>query len=81
VRETWPQAILLPSRHHLAALMAERALADGIPERIRLETPLVLGRPLPWTGERAKHWGWPNTYTYTITSQQPESQRSFPASP
>lgn len=57
VRERWPQAILLPSRHHLAALMRERALADGIPERIRLVTPLVLSRPLPWTGERAKRWG------------------------
>jgi hypothetical protein len=57
VRETWPHAILLPSRHHLAALMRERELADGIPERIRLETPLVLRRPLPWTGERAKRWG------------------------
>jgi hypothetical protein len=56
VRETWPSAILLPSRHHLAALMRERALADGIPERIRLETPIVLRRPLPWTGERAKRW-------------------------
>jgi hypothetical protein len=47
VRETWPHAILLPSRHHLAALMRERALTDGIPERIRLETPLLLIRPLP----------------------------------
>ena len=56
VRETWPHAILLPSRHHLAALMRQRALADGIPERIRLETPLALTKPLPWTGERAKRW-------------------------
>ena len=56
VRETWPGAILLPSRHHLAALMGERALADGIPERIRLETPIVLTKPLPWTGERVKRW-------------------------
>lgn len=56
VRETWPGTILLPSRHHLAALMRERALADGIPERTPLETPKLLGRPLPWTGERTKRW-------------------------
>ncbi len=57
VRETWPDAILLPSRHHLAALMRERALADGVPERVRLEIPVELARPLPWTGERTKRWG------------------------
>lgn len=56
VRETWPGAILVPSRHHLAAQMRERALADGVPERIRAEAPLALARPLPWTGERAKRW-------------------------
>ena len=56
VRETWPDAILVPSRHHLAALMRERALADGVPERVRLEAPVALARPLPWTGERAKRW-------------------------
>ena len=56
VRETWPDAILVPSRHHLAGRMRERALADGVPERIRLETPIPLGRPLPWTGERLKRW-------------------------
>jgi hypothetical protein len=57
VRETWPDALLLPSRHHLAALMRERALADGVPERIRAETPVPLVRPLPWTGERTRRWG------------------------
>jgi len=56
VRETWPDALLVPSRHHLAALMRGRALADGVPERIRLETPVELARPLPWTGERTKRW-------------------------
>jgi hypothetical protein len=35
VRETWPDAILFHSRHHLAAQMRRRALADGVPERIR----------------------------------------------
>ncbi|CAN5593060.1 hypothetical protein BH24CHL9_BH24CHL9_03280 [soil metagenome] len=57
VRETWPHVALVPSRHHLAALMRERARADGVPERVRLETPLGLARPLPWTGERTKRWG------------------------
>ena len=56
VRETWPRAILLPSRHHLAAQMRQRALADGVPERIRAEAPIPLRRPLPWTGERIKRW-------------------------
>jgi hypothetical protein len=56
VRETWPDAILVPSRHHLAAIMRERALADGAPERVRAATPDTLVRPLPWTGERAKRW-------------------------
>ena len=57
VRETWPDVILLPSRHHLAALMRDRALADGVPQRVRLEAPVELARPLPWTGERTKRWG------------------------
>jgi hypothetical protein len=56
VRETWPGAILMPSRHHLAAQMRERALADGVPERIRADEPIPLDRPLPWTGERTKRW-------------------------
>jgi len=56
VRETWPDAVLVPSRHHLAALMRERAVADGVPERVRAETPVELRRPLPWTGERTKRW-------------------------
>lgn len=56
VRETWPGAILVPSRHHLAAQMRERALADGVPERIRADAPVSLDRPLPWTGERTKRW-------------------------
>lgn len=57
VRETWPDAVLLPSRYHLAALMRDRALTDGVPARVRLESPVELARPLPWTGERAKRWG------------------------
>jgi Probable Zinc-ribbon domain len=56
VRETWPATILVPSRHHLAALMRERALADGVPARVRAETPVPLARPLPWSGERVKRW-------------------------
>ena len=56
VRETWPGAILVPSRHHLAGQMRQRALADGVPERIRAETPIPLPRPLPWTAERTKRW-------------------------
>jgi hypothetical protein len=56
VRETWPGAILLPSRHHLAAQMRERLLADRVPERIRADVPIPLARPLPWTGERVKRW-------------------------
>jgi hypothetical protein len=56
VRETWPDAHLVPSRHHVAALMRQRALADGVPEQVRAETPTALVRPLPWTGERTKRW-------------------------
>ena len=56
VRETWPAAVLVPSRHHLAAQMRERALADDVPERIRVDAPVALVRPLPWTGERTKRW-------------------------
>jgi hypothetical protein len=56
VRETWPAAILLPSRHHLAAQMRARALADGLPERVRAEAPIPLDRRLPWTGERVRRW-------------------------
>lgn len=56
VRETWPGAILLSSRHHLAAQMRQRALADEVPERIRADAPIPLARPLPWTGERLKRW-------------------------
>jgi hypothetical protein len=56
VRETWPATILVPSRHHLAGQLRERALADGVPERIRAEAPIPLDRPLPWTGERTKRW-------------------------
>lgn len=52
VRETWPNALLVPSRHHLAARIRERLVADGIPERVRLEAPVATRRALPWTGER-----------------------------
>jgi hypothetical protein len=56
VREAWPGTVLLPSRHHLAARMRERAIADGVPERIRAEHPVPTRRPLPWTGERVRRW-------------------------
>ena len=56
VRETWPAVIVFHSRHHLAGQMRQRALADGVPERIRLAAPIPTARPLPWTGERAKRW-------------------------
>jgi hypothetical protein len=56
VREAWPETILLPSRHHLAALMRERALADGVLERVRAEASPPLERPSPWTGERTRRW-------------------------
>ena len=56
VREAWPGTVLLPSRHHLAALMRERAIADGVPERVRAEHPIPTRRPLPWTGERVRRW-------------------------
>jgi hypothetical protein len=57
VREAWPGAIVVPSRHHLAAQIRERLVADGIAERIRLETPLRTLRPLPWTGEPVRRFG------------------------
>jgi hypothetical protein len=56
VRETWPDAHLVPSRHHIAALMGARAVADGVPERVRSDAPVALRRPLPWTGERTRRW-------------------------
>jgi hypothetical protein len=56
VRETWPDAIVHHSRHHLAALMHERAIADGVPERVRADEPASLERPRPWTGERSRRW-------------------------
>lgn len=57
VRETWPRAILYHSRHHIEALMGERAIADGVPERVRLDEPLVSRRPIAWTGATERHWG------------------------
>lgn len=57
VRETWPKAILYHSRHHLEELMRKRAIADGVPERHKLEQPTNLARPLPWTGSSVKRWG------------------------
>jgi hypothetical protein len=47
VRETWPDALLIPSRHHLAARIHERARADGVPERVRLEAPVATRPALP----------------------------------
>lgn len=57
VRETWPGAIVVPSRHHLAAQIRERLAVDGIPERVRLEAPAPTLRPLPWTGEAVRRFG------------------------
>ncbi len=70
VRETWPDAILYHSRHHLAAQMRQRALADGVPERIRAEAPIPLARPLPWTGERAKRWADHPLYDAMLRAQR-----------
>lgn len=56
VREAWPDAVIHPSRHHLAVLMRDRALADGVPDRVRAEVPVPLARQLPWTGERVRRW-------------------------
>jgi hypothetical protein len=57
VRETWPGAIVIASRHHVAAQIRERVRADGVPERIRLETPVASRRALPWTGEPGRRFG------------------------
>ena len=59
VRETWPGAIVIASRHHVAAQIRERVRADGVPERIRLETPVASRRALPWTGEPGRRFGPP----------------------
>ncbi len=52
VRETWPGAILYHSQHHLAELMRQRAVADGVPERIELDEPIELARPIAWSPTR-----------------------------
>jgi len=59
VRETWPKAILYHSRRHLAELMRKRAIADGVPERVRLDEPIRLARPIPWSPTRSnmRRWG------------------------
>jgi len=56
VREAWPDTIVHHSRHHLAALLRERAITDGVPRRVRDDDPVPLAKPLPWTGERSKRW-------------------------
>jgi hypothetical protein len=56
VRATWPDAVVVNSRHHVSARIRARATADGIPERVRLETPVATRRPLPWTGERVRRF-------------------------
>ena len=70
VRETWPGAILYHSRHHLAGLMRQRALADGVPERIRLAEPVPLARPLPWTGSLVKRWAEHPLYAAVLPAQR-----------
>ena len=59
VRETWPGAVLYHSRHHLAQLLRDAARADGIPERVELDTPLVLDRPIAWSpdGRSIRRYG------------------------
>ncbi len=59
VRESWPQAILFHSRYHIAQRMRLAAVADGVPERVRLEEPISLDRPIPWSPTRSttKRWG------------------------
>lgn len=57
VREAWPKAILYHSRHHIAERMREAALKDGVPERVKLETPIARPRPNGWSGGRVKRWG------------------------
>lgn len=80
VRETWPDAILLPSRHHLAALMRSRARADGVPERVRLDAPIVLSRALPWTGERARRFATHPLHDAMLRAQRgPAEWAAFPA--
>jgi hypothetical protein len=57
VHDTWPGAIVIASRHHVAAQIRERARADGIAERVRLDAPVPTLRPLPWTGEPVRRFG------------------------
>lgn len=57
VRDAWPGVIVIASRHHVAAQIRERARTDGIPERVRLDTPVATRRALPWTGERVRRFG------------------------
>jgi hypothetical protein len=57
VRDAWPGAIVVASRHHIAGQIRERARADRVPERVRLEVPLASRRALPWTGERVRRFG------------------------
>ena len=59
VRETWPKAILYHSRRHLAELMRKHAIADGVPDRVRLDEPIRLARPIPWSKSRStmRRWG------------------------
>jgi len=54
VREAWPGAVVYHSRHHIAQLLRDCARADGIPERVELDTPAVLSRPIPWSPD-ARH--------------------------
>jgi hypothetical protein len=59
VRETWPSAVLYHSRFHLAKLMRAAAKADGVPFRARLDEPIRLERPIPWSPTRStiNRWG------------------------
>jgi len=80
VRETWPSAILYHSRHHLAQLMRQRALADGVPERVRLSEPIALARPLPWTGSLVKRWAeHPLHAALTVAQRGPAEWAAFQA--
>ncbi len=82
VRETWPGAVLYHSRHHIAQLLRDCAHADGIPERVELETPIVLGRPIPWSPDarRTRRYGEHPLYAAIALAQRgPQEWAAFRA--
>jgi hypothetical protein len=80
VRETWPGAVLYHSRHHIAQLLRDAARADGIPERVELETPIVLSRPIPWSPDarRTRRYGEHPLYAAIALAQRgPQEWAAF----